>query len=884
MLGAPTDFWGKLEQRDDDGAVVKWHPLEAHAADVAACCEALLQETTLGRRLGRLAGKETLTDIDVARLSVIAALHDLGKFNSGFQRKAFVGAGQTAGHVSEVVALLTDRHCPEQDRLLASLPFDQLRSWAPDLGAMILLVAAIGHHGRPVVVNRCIPQSSYWLPFRGRDPFDGIRRLSDRVVQWFPSAFNSSSEPLPTRESFQHGFSGLCMLADWLGSDTRFFKYAESTEDRMPFARERAVHALRDAWIDTSRARSALGKSRPGFAAVSNYSPRPAQLTVVDLPLAAREPSLVLLESETGSGKTEAALAHFVRLFHAGEVDGLYFALPTRTAASQMHRRVCAGIEHAFPEDARPAVILAVPGYLAVDDHTGRMLPGFKVLWNDDPKERLRYRGWAAEHPKRFLAGSVVVGTIDQVLLSSLMVAHAHMRATTLLRHLLVVDEVHASDSYMNALLFQVLDNHMRAGGHAFLMSATLGSAARNMFLDASAGSGARCSVSAEIDVPYPLVSVLTGSRPVGAIAVRESGSDKVVTVALRGWMNEAGAIADTAIESAANGAAVLVLRNTVSGCVATQVELETIASSRGRDDLLFRCAGRPAPHHARYSKEDREMLDTALEDRVSRESRGGLVVVATQTVQQSLDLDFDLLLTDLCPMDVLLQRIGRLHRKVRSRPAGFGNPMVIILVPDERDLTRRISGKDGRPSGQHGIGTVYEDLRVLEASWRCLEEFSSLKIPSMNRLLVERTTHPIALEEVVDAGADAWRRHASWVVGSDLAKRQLARLNVIDRKRSFDDDGIGFPTDELERHIRTRLGEDDRVVEFDPPIVSPFGSALKRLTIPAFMARGVPADAVASILSSPGDATTFRFGDRTYLYDRHGLQSLLVALEDEES
>src|SRR5690606_3841040 len=155
----------------------------------------------------------------------------------------------------------------------------------------------------------------------------------------------------------------------------------------------------------------------------------------------AEQGSTVILEAETGSGKTEAALLHFMKLFHAGLVDGLYFALPTRTAATQIHGRVCAVIARAFPNAAtRPAVVLAVPGYLRVDDVLGTRGPNFSVawspdqpapilaspqaLWNDDEVERYRFRGWAAEHPKRYLAGTVVVGTIDQVLLSALKVNH----------------------------------------------------------------------------------------------------------------------------------------------------------------------------------------------------------------------------------------------------------------------------------------------------------------------------------------------------------------------------------------------------------------------------------------------------------------------------
>src|SRR5690606_34187295 len=108
--------------------------------------------------------------------------------------------------------------------------------------------------------------------------------------------------------------------------------------------------------------------------------------------------------------------------------------------------------------------------------------PDFEVLWNDDDRERWRHRGWAAEHPKRYLAGAIVVGTIDQVLLSTLQVGHAHLRSTALLRHLLIVDEVHASDEYMSSLLEAVLRYHSRAGGHAFLMSATLGCEVRARF------------------------------------------------------------------------------------------------------------------------------------------------------------------------------------------------------------------------------------------------------------------------------------------------------------------------------------------------------------------------------------------------------------------
>lgn len=121
-----------------------------------------------------------------------------------------------------------------------------------------------------------------------------------------------------------------------------------------------------------------------------------------------------------------------------------------------------------------PSVVLAVPGYPEVDGAKGQRLAPFEVLWPEEVREQLctRYRGWAVENPKRYLAGAIIVGTIDQVLLSTLAVSHSHLRATSLLRLLLVVDEVHASDSYMTRLLEAVLERQVAAGGHALLMSA----------------------------------------------------------------------------------------------------------------------------------------------------------------------------------------------------------------------------------------------------------------------------------------------------------------------------------------------------------------------------------------------------------------------------
>src|SRR5699024_7056633 len=152
------------------------------------------------------------------------------------------------------------------------------------------------------------------------------------------------------------------------------------------------------------------------------------------------------------------------------------------------------------------------------------------------------------------------------------------------------------------------------------------------------------------------------------------------------------------------------------------------------------------APHHSRFAPDDRQRLDREIEHHFGKNTdKEAVIAVATQTVEQSLDIDADLLITDLCPMDVLLQRIGRLHRHDRKRPDGFKTARCTVLTPEERDLGQAIH-RDGKGSkGKHGLGTVYQDLRVLEATWRILEDegVDSWQIPKDNRELVERATHP---------------------------------------------------------------------------------------------------------------------------------------------
>ena len=853
---APTDFWAKLN-RDAEGTPTEWHPLECHLADVAACTKALLKHTILRQRFAVLVGRE-LTNGDIDRFTFLAAIHDVGKVNNGFQGQAQPGVAIRAGHVSPLIDAL-DESTPEDmcDQIVGALHLRELLAWFTDENDLAdWFLTTIAHHGQ-AVEPRPRFKRALWEKNAVRDPIRELASLVAIAKEWVPAAFEPA-EPLPRNTELQHAFNGLLTLADWLGSDVQFFPFATEKIGRFEWACRRAEDALDKMGLRVHCARSSLGEEKLGFSNFTTFAaPNDLQQKCLELPADAR-PSLVIAESDTGSGKTEAAFARFVSLFQAGVVDGMYFALPTRSAATQMFQRVTKMTARLFPKQARPAVVLAVPGYIAVDDVNAIRLPGFKVQWPDDPADRWRYRGWAAENTKRYLAGTIVVGTIDQALLSVLQVKHAHLRSTALLRHLLVIDEVHASDAYMTRLSEEVLRTHLAAHGHAFLMSATLGNTALSRYFKSAA-----LPVDDAIDAPYPSITYRFGTKT-GQIECSGTGYDKSVEMETSAIADAPEALATSVTAAVAAGARVLIIRNTVRDCVQTFETLERILPP----DSLMTVGGTRAPHHARFAKVDREALDNAVEACLGKTSdTRGIVVIATQTVEQSLDIDADVLFTDLCPVDVLLQRIGRLHRDpTRSRPLGFSRPRTVVLTPEE-GLDPLI--RPGPVRGPHGIGTVYEDLAILEATLRLVKD--TWTIPEMNRLLVESATHPEQLAELTRELGPDWIGHREHIIGRTVAAGVIASLNTIDRSRPYPRSRV---SDEHDVRIQTRLGEGDRLVTF-APAMGPFGTAVKELRLPYFLARNAPTPAdppEVEVIEHDG-GFSFGWGGLDFTYDRFGLR-----------
>lgn len=829
-MQTPPIAWGKFAPPDT------WLPLSQHLDDVAECFAALIRLPLFRDRLASAAGG-SLDEVTEARLCVLAWLHDIGKLSAAFQARALNPAAK-GGHTAQGWHVFG-----QQDAIRRALGLPEIEEeWGE--AAVRLRWAAFAHHGRPVACDGLSPAAE-WQPRGGYDPVLAAAALGVHCRTRFPLAFGPGPA-LPDTPELQHLFAGLVALADQIGSREDFFPI-----DRTATATA-ASEVLSRIGVDVSNLRSSLTGAAPPalFGWRDDIQPHPIQKQLTNLPLDIR---LAVLESETGSGKTEAAFLRFQRLFTAGKVDGLYFAVPTRSAAAQIHGRIHRAALAAFGGEA----VLALPGYLKVGEAEGQALPEYRVEWDDDPDEARRQARWAAETPRRFLAAPVAVGTVDQVMLAGLQVKWAHFRAATLARSYLVIDEVHASDSYMSAILTQVVRDHVARGGHALLMSATLGAATRAQLL------GRERKPDRHPD--YPAISWLDG-RQERHKAPPATGRRKVVEVTAAPLIAQTKTIAEQALAAARQGARVLVIRNTVDQVVALHTAIEVLDP----DAPLLSANGIRSPHHGRFAAEDRRLLDEAIEAAMGKVvPAGGRIVCASQTAEQSLDIDADFLITDLCPIDVLLQRIGRLHRHQRDdRPAAFTATRCLVLLPEELAPDGALL-RFGLGPGRDG-GGVYPDITGLEAVRRLIGDGAAWTIPDDNRRLVEAGTDPETLDLLAEELGDAWQKAWSVLIGRQLAQAQQGRSHLVRRYERFDGSIQDcFPTEEK---IVTRIGADRMQVPFGPGTIGPFGRTITQISVPGHWGIEGLAEMTGTEWQAEGPGRLILAG-AGLVYDRMGLR-----------
>lgn len=813
----PRDrFWAKFSR---DGDAPRWHPLIAHSADVAAVFSTMLASgTPFERALGATLGQRDLRPGQRARLVFLAAMHDMGKTSHAFQSRGrnptepVRWPDRVRGHVK---VLLESSSVPEvrnaiHGQVLAPLggrPQDAAELWA----------TAVCHHGRPWGVGIEPGRRALWLADASRDPISEITRLSLHAQRW-SSLEAEADDALLVTAGFTHLFAGLLTLADWIGSTLSAFPFAPSadrdpdrywTDEALPKAAEACARIglipRTRTTVEGRAGRDLLPAIFP--ALVGDPSAKPTELQAYAATMPLPEPGTrILIESETGSGKTEAALLLYARLRDAGLVSGLMFALPTRVTATAMETRVANAIGAIYRDGESPTTALAVGGQQPRLRGSAPMMTEPGQLW-DELQGRLE--SWAASHSKKFLAAEIVIGTLDQALLAAFPVKHAHLRLAALARHLLVVDELHSFDRYMVEALATLTAQHTAAGGIVVFMSATVSDALRRRL-----GGGGETTLSVAEQLPYP---AFASCRQPGTgwtdHAVGGSGVNKAVA-----WscvtQDEAWT---SAAHASRSGARVLVLCNTVRRSREVVVGLR----ERGCGALLWSPseARHSPPFHSRYTPADRRVLDAEVIRRFGKAAAlatGGVILVSTQVLEQSLDVDFDLLITDLCPVDVLLQRIGRLHRHRQRdsvRPDCCSAARTLVIGPEDgfTPLLFRRSIELG-----WGQDRPYPNYAHGELTLRTIIRHPTIRIPDDNRRLVESVYHPEAREALWQE--PDWDLYLPSAEGKELneawqGEQAVLQFDQTYLKASEQYNGAAHGS------IRTRLGDETVRVRLTQPV-----------------------------------------------------------------
>jgi len=606
--------------------------------------------------------------------------------------------------------------------------------------------------------------------------------------------------------------AGITVLADWLGSNQEHFKYCSKPEELAVYWHK---HALPSAEKAIQSIPSKPKTSR--FQGINNLfpfikQPTPLQEYATDEPLNDK-PQLFILEDVTGAGKTEAALILTHRLLSAELADGLYVALPTMATSNAMYQRLGKVYRRFYESNDLPSLILA---------HGARNLSDVfreSVFLSENQSADLNYteghdeqeqewnataycNAWLADNRKKALLADVGVGTLDQALLAVLPARHQSLRLLGIGRKVLLVDEVHAYDRYMQRLLDALLEMHARQGGSVILLSATLPQTMRENLVEAFH----RCLGD---DTPvirsdaYPLA---THSPAAGECEKHIDTRKEIKRTVTVKQLDVEDAIIALIYQAVSNGQCVCWIRNTVKAARESHRTLAQCEWMNGNHLHLF---------HSRFAMVDRQKIEEETLKRFGDESnyedRKGQVLIATQVVEQSLDLDFDVLITNLAPIDLIIQRAGRLKRHIRDV---HGNRIRDVNAKDQRESAilylfapdpKENADENWLKTKQEGTQAVYPHIGQLWLTAKLLLEDGKGKftMPGDARGLIEGVYSPeaeVAIPEILlEASMDA--------EGQNMMKQSMANLNALKLNKGYTRSSGDW---DEESRIPTRLTEQE--------------------------------------------------------------------------
>ena len=794
MILETANFWGKAQPQIPDKGP-QWHPLPYHCLDVAAVGEVLLaQHRGFGDCLPSLLGMSVDNANHVIRY--LLCLHDVGKFAKRFQAKAptrfpkyFDGnpldLPRNFDHASGGMRLFV------ANGEMFALPGEGpgLTAWRP------LISAVMGHHGTPPTLKLGVNETtqSLWPDF-GKPGLEAAKIYIQEVLEFSPPPDAVAAPDRRQAIRASHGLAGFAVLADWIGSNQDWFPYHDPDlqfGSYWSIALENAQRAVSEAGLIPALPRSFMGYTDL-IGAQAVPSPMQEWASSVELP---KGPALFLIEDETGSGKTEAALMLTHRLMKKNKADGLYMALPTMATTNAMFERLASAIRLIFADDSSPSLALIHsarelhPGFRSATMKGGRNeIPYATTDMGSDMTASASCAAWIADDRRRGFLADAGAGTIDQALLAILPSRHQSLRLLGLMRRILILDEIHAYDAYMQKEIETLLEFQAGLGGSVILLSATLPVSIRQRLSNAFEKGLGGPERNSEVSAAYPLVTVSDSQCRTSTEMASQSGRARKLPVEFLRTTAEALSEVRKAAEG---GQAVLYIRNTVDDAIEAYSEIAAL----GLDVQLF---------HARFALCDRLAIEESVVKAFGKNSqasdRAGRVLIATQVVEQSLDLDFDTLITDLAPIDLLIQRAGRLWR--HNRPERRGHPKLWVVGPEPIADAAEDWFAQSFPKAAY----VYQNHARLWLTARALEQEGAIDSPAGLRSLIESVYDDAANTENLPPALEGVYFESEGRTG---AERGVANTNVLNFTSGYVRDGGAW---DIDVRTPTRLTDDPSI------------------------------------------------------------------------
>ncbi|MDP5227049.1 MULTISPECIES: CRISPR-associated helicase Cas3' [Arthrobacter] len=748
ISAAAQSVWGKSDR--DTG---EWMSLWRHMQDSAAVAGKLWDEWLSWAVKNRLQSACCSDDESDVRTLVtwLAATHDAGKAHPLFAFQVYGLAEKMRDCGLDIPLEVTpDGRIPH-----SVLGYSIVSRWLtsecsfPPIVAMSHATVSGGHHGVPPTTvqvktareaTEALDRSWHEVQNELMTACAEMTGAADYLRQWRGRRLTPEAQMLLT---------AVVIVADWIASNPDLFPYGDCSPTEQRLARAWTQLDLAQSWSapDPPSDPDELFASR--FDLPPGSRPSSMQRSAFEAAMAMKVPGVLIIEAAMGEGKTEAALTAAEVFAAKWGLGGAIFALPTQATSDAMFTRFPSWVEKLpdkGPCSGRRSIYLAHSKSQLNDDFRRRYREDaiggaaegpIAEVYDDGPDGRARRHAavahqWLSGRKKGMLA-DFVVATIDQVLFAALQSRHVVLRHLALAGKVVIIDECHAYDAFMNRYLHQVLSWLAAYGVPVILLSATLPAETRKQLVHAYESGRPNGRSSAEgtalhrrsrrgrkpaeqTDSPldgdpgYPLI---VASSPDGPVMTTPETSGSLLEVTIRPLEESATALLDALEPIRLQGGCAGIICNTVGRAQGIFKELATAFTA---DELILVHSRFMAPDRMELERRIRELLgrdDVVKAAGMVRPHR--LIVVGTQVLEQSLDVDFDLMITDIAPVDLLLQRIGRLHRRrtvSRPRPAHLEEP--VCLIRGVKDWVSEPPALEDGSAAVYGKSLLFRTLAVL--------------------------------------------------------------------------------------------------------------------------------------------------------------------------